>query len=93
MICNFAWRQRKLPDECKKGFIIPLYKGKDCKDECNNYRGISLLSVTGKVFGSILTEILMAVIEGKVSEDQGQFRKGKGCVDQIFVIKMMIEKC
>ena len=33
----------------------------------------------------------MEVTEGKVSEEKGRFRKGKGCADQIFAIKIMIE--
>ncbi len=42
---------------------------------------MSLLSVAGKVYGRILTERMMDVTEGMVSEDQGGFRKGRGCVD------------
>ena len=34
--------------------IIPLFKGKGDIHECGNYRGISLLSVVGKVYGRIL---------------------------------------
>ncbi len=60
------------------------YKGKGGRSECSNYRGISLLSVPGKVYGRILTERLMEVTEGMVSGDQGGFRKGRGCVDQTF---------
>ncbi len=33
------------------------------------------------MYGGILTERLMEVTEGKVSEDRGGFRKGR-CVDQ-----------
>ncbi len=54
-----------------------LYKGTGSRIECSNYRGISLLSIPGKVYGRILTERLMEVTEGKVSEDQGSFRKGR----------------
>ena len=35
---------------------------------------------------------LMEVTEGKVSEEQRGFRKGRGCVDQIFTIRMMVEE-
>ena len=28
----------------------------------------------------------MERIEGKISEDQSEFREGKGCVDQIFAM-------
>ena len=33
--------------------IVALYKGKGIKEECNNYRGISLLSVPGQMYGSL----------------------------------------
>ncbi len=51
-----------------------------------------MLSVPGKVYGRILIERLMEVTEGKVSEEQGGFRKGKGCVDQIFALKMLVKE-
>ncbi len=79
-------------DDWKKAIIVPLYyKGKGSKSECSSYRGISLLSVPGKVHGRILTKRLMEVTEGKVSEEQGGFRKGRGCVDQIFAMKRLVE--
>ena len=37
-----CWR-----DSC----IVPIYKGKGIKCECSNSRGISLLSVVGKLYG------------------------------------------
>ncbi len=49
------------------------------------------MSVPGKVYGRILTERLMELTEGKVSEEQGGFRKGRGCVNQIFAMKMLVE--
>ena len=47
---------RKVPDVCKKAIIVSLQKGKSGKDECNNYRGISLLSVPRKVYGGVLID-------------------------------------
>ena len=91
-LCDLAWKQREVPDEWRKAVIVPLHKGKGSKNECNNYRGISLLSVPGKVYGRILTERLMEATEAKVSEEQGGFRKGRGCVDQVFAIKMIVEE-
>ncbi len=46
----------------------------------------------GKVYGMILTERLMEVTEGEVSEERGGFRKGRGCVYQIFAIKVLVEE-
>ena len=71
---------------------MPLYKGKGSRDECGNYRGISLLSIPGKVYGRIVIERVMEITEGRISEEQGGFRKGRGCVDQIFTVKMLTEK-
>ncbi len=34
----------------------------------------------------------MQVTEEKVSDEQGGFRRGKSCVDQIFVINMLVEE-
>ena len=87
LLCDLTWRQREVPGEWNKVIIVHLHKSNSSKDECNNHRGISLHSVTGKVYGRVLTERLMEVTEGKVSEEQGGFRKGKGCVDQIFSLK------
>ena len=38
--------------------ITPLYKGKGERSESKNYRGISLLSVVGKIYVEILVELL-----------------------------------
>ena len=33
---------------------MPIYKGKGDNMVCRNYRGISLLSVVGKIYGRVL---------------------------------------
>ena len=43
-----------VPMEWRGACIVPLYKGKGEKCECSNSRGISLLSVVGKLFGRVL---------------------------------------
>ncbi len=50
------------------------------------------MSVAGKVYGRILTETLMEVTEGKVSEEQGGFKKGRGCVNQVFARKRLVKE-
>ncbi len=71
---------------------MPLYKGKGNREECNNYRGISLLSVPGKIYGRILNEKLMKITDKSVGDEQGGFGRGRGCVDQIFAMKILVEK-
>ena len=44
------------PEDWRAAVIIPLYKGKRERTECKNYRGISLLSVVGKIYAGILVD-------------------------------------
>ena len=71
---------------------MTLHKGKGNKDEFNNYRRKNFPNVPGKVHDRVLTERLMEVTNEKVREEYGGFKKGGGCVDQIFVIKFMVKK-
>ena len=50
--------------------IIPVYKGKADKCECSNSRGISLLSVLGKLFGRVLIKRVRAGTECEIWEEQ-----------------------
>jgi len=53
---NVCLSSGSVPDEWTIRCIIPLYKGKGDSLECKNNRGISLLSVPGKVYGRILID-------------------------------------
>ncbi len=65
LIFDRARNKGEVPDEWKKGIIVPLYKGKGSRSECSSYRRTSMLSVPGKVYGRMLTERLMKVTERK----------------------------
>ena len=54
--------------------IVPLYKGKEDRTECKNYRGIGLLSLVGKIDAGILVFRLDRVNEGLTEEEQRRFR-------------------
>ena len=42
--------------------IVPLYKGKGERTECTNYRGISLLSMIGKIYSGISVDRLLSCL-------------------------------
>ena len=71
--------------------MVPLYKGKGDVHECNNFRGISL-SVVGKVCGRLLMNRIRDKTENVIAEVQGGFRRGRGCRDQIFIVRQICEK-
>ena len=89
---NGCLREGSVPKEWKSAFIVPLYKGKGDHLECANYRGISLLSVVGKVYGTILIERIRKSVDRAIGEEQCGFREGRGCVDQIFAVRHLCEK-
>ena len=72
--------------------IVPLYKGKGDKCEYSNSRGISLLSVVGKLFGRMLIKRVSARTECAIGEKQRGFRQVRGCMDQVFAIRQVCEK-
>ena len=72
--------------------MVPIYKGKGERTECKNYRGISMLSIGGKVYGRVLVDRVVKETEGRISDEQGGFRKGRGCVDQVFALRNVSEK-
>ena len=57
-----------------------------------NYRGISILSIPGKIYGRVLIRSMIESTKEQVVEEQGGFRSGRGCIDQIFVLKLLVEK-
>ncbi len=91
-ICNLAWEQSRVPEAWSKAIIVPLYKGKGKREECNNYRGVSLHSVPGKIYGTIVNERMMKITDKSVGAEQGGFQKGRGCVGQIFAVKILVGK-
>lgn len=92
LLFNVCWRDGRVPEDWCKAVIVPLYKGRGSSQDCKNYRGISLLSVVGKLYAKILIERVVQKTEGKMWDVQAGFRKGMGCVDQIFSLRNIAEK-
>ncbi|MFA0954709.1 RNA-directed DNA polymerase, partial [Klebsiella pneumoniae] len=90
---NACYKCKKVPEEWKNAVIVPLYKGKGERCSCKNYRGISLLSVPGKVYGRLVIARVQEKTQQKISDVQGGFMPGRGCTDQIFTVQQIIEKC
>lgn len=58
---NICWEKCEVPQDWQDSCLVPIYKGKGDKMECSNYRGISLLSVVGKIYGRVLIERVKAI--------------------------------
>lgn len=90
-IFNKVWEEEKIPKDWEIGLIVPIYKKGDNKD-CNNYRGITLLSTIMKLFEKIMEKRLRKEIEPKLTEAQSGFRKGRSTQDHVFTIKEIIKR-
>jgi len=62
----------ELPKEWKESIILPIYKKGD-ETECNNFRGISLLSTSYKILSNILLSRLIPYAEEIVGDSQRGF--------------------
>ena len=80
LLCQKVWKEEKLPADWTKGIIFPIFKDGD-KRETGNYRGITLLSIVGKVYAHVINERLMKWSEENkiLVEEQGGFRPTRGC--------------
>ena len=87
-----AFESDVVPEDLRSAVIVPLHKGKGEMIKCKNYRGISLLSVVGKIYADILVDRVRSVTGGLIDDEQGGFRAGRGYVDQIFTLIQIDEK-
>ena len=55
---------------------------------CDNWRGITLLSVPRKIF----CRVLLNRIDVKLCQEQAGYRRGKGCTNQILALCNIIEQ-
>ena len=48
--------------------IVTLYKNKSDRGDCNNYRGISLLNIVGKLYAKVVLMKLRVLVERNYPE-------------------------
>jgi len=75
--------------------IVHIFKNKGDRSVCDDYRGISLLSIPGKILGRIILNRLTQYVDklGILPESQCGFRSGRGTTDMTFTFRQLQEKC
>ena len=88
-----CWTEGQVPQDMRDCNIVTLYKNKGDRSDCNNYRGISLLSIVGKLFARIALNRLQRLADRVYPESQCGFRAERSTVDMIFSLRQLQEKC
>jgi hypothetical protein len=89
-IFQIAWTSETLPQDWREAILIPFPKKGD-KTLCTNYRGISLIDIAGKIFASIILNRFLKIRDERTRINQAGFRPGRGCVDQILSLRLILE--
>ncbi|XP_053380331.1 uncharacterized protein LOC128548841 [Mercenaria mercenaria] len=90
---NLVFDHGIIPESWTIGHIKPIYKNKGSPESPENYRPISLLSCFGKLFTCILNNRLTKYADKNnlIHETQAGFRKSYSTVDNIFILKSLID--
>ena len=59
---------------------------------CNNWRGFTLLSVPSKGLGRVFIVRIRDALDNKLRKEQVGFRRGKGCMQQILILRNIIDQ-
>ena len=87
-----VWTHMSIPKDWKSAILLPLFKNKGSSELCENYRGIVLLSVPGKVLSRVILNRLKPWSEVVLHEMQCGFREERSCCDDIFSVRQVVEK-
>jgi len=86
---NKALEAGEVPAQWKNVIITAVYKRKGAMDDCNNYRGISLLSHNSKLLERMLLHRLEISLDEYIPINQYGFKKNCGTVDAILISKLL----
>ena len=88
-----CWSEGAVPQDIRDASIITLYKNKGDRSDCNNYRGISLLTIVGKLFACVAVNRLQRLADRVYPESQCGLRAERSMVDMVFLLWQHQEKC
>ncbi|MDF4304923.1 reverse transcriptase domain-containing protein, partial [Vibrio parahaemolyticus] len=89
-LCSIAWTSGAVPLEWQTGVGGPIFKKGDQR-VCSNYRGITLLSLPGKIYSRVLEKRVRSMVEPQIEEEQCGFCPRRGTVDQLFTLARVLE--
>ena len=90
-IFNHCWTYGEIPNAWHKANVVSIFK-KGNAELLSNYRPISLLQVSYKIFAAIILQRLKdGGAEQRIWPTQFGFRSGFGTNDALFMIRRLME--
>ncbi|XP_070052854.1 uncharacterized protein [Nicotiana tomentosiformis] len=86
---NIIFKMKEMLEEWRWSTMIPLYKNKGDIQNCNNYRGIKLLSHTMKVWEGVVEVRVRRLVS--ISNNQLGFMHGRSTTEAIHLIRRLVE--
>ncbi|VDP87756.1 unnamed protein product [Schistosoma mattheei] len=88
---NKIWDEEQVPTDWKEEHLIKIPKKGDLS-KCEDYRGITLLSIPGKVCNWVLLNRMKDSVDAQLRDQQAGFRKDRSCTDQITTLRVIVEQ-
>ena len=92
LLC-LCWRECSVRRDMRDAKIATLYKNKGDHSDYNSYKGISLLSIVGKVFARVALARQQVLVACVYQESRRGFRAGRSTIDIFFFVRQLQEKC
>ncbi|GAB1609994.1 hypothetical protein Ahia01_001285300 [Argonauta hians] len=92
-IINKVWIPECSPEDRTRGVILPFWKHKGDRQVCSYFRGITLLSIPGKIFSRILLMRAIPYFRGENRRpQQAGFMPNRSTTNQISALRLIVEK-
>ena len=91
-MANAIKKFKYIPDEWNIVWIRTLKKKKGTSKKLDNYRGIFIVPILSIIFEKLLKNRLSNTLQENISKFQNGVIKGKGVLDNLFIIRGIITK-
>ena len=89
MLFNYCFNSGILPSVFKKAIVNPIHKSGD-KNNVNNYRPISILSIFSYLYEKIIYLRLLQHVEPFLNQAQHGFLRQKNCLTNLSVLEQAV---
>ena len=80
------WQEESMPQDFRDATVVSLFKNKGNKADCGNYRGISLLTIAGKILARVLLNRLISTVsKDNLPEVKCGFRPGRSTENGVYL--------